>query len=60
MLYLCSNLNFVYCILKGHGWGALFIAGNDEDHTTAKAFSSDVRAFEEVVTSKILNVMGIE
>ncbi|XP_053389742.1 uncharacterized protein LOC128552719, partial [Mercenaria mercenaria] len=51
--------NCFYCVISGHGWAALLIAGNDRRDTVAKSFKEDVKEVHKVIISKCPLVMGV-
>jgi hypothetical protein len=45
--------------MLGHNWAALLIAGYDTRDWVAKSFKEDVKAIEQVISSKCPLVMGV-
>jgi acyl CoA:acetate/3-ketoacid CoA transferase alpha subunit len=52
-----SNVSLLF--IKGTKWGALLIAGDDENPKKAAAMKREILELERVVTSKAPRIIGI-
>jgi acyl CoA:acetate/3-ketoacid CoA transferase alpha subunit len=48
-----------FFVIKGSNWGALLVAGDDENPEKAAAMKREILELERVVTSKAPRIIGI-